>query len=264
MAIVIVIIGYNDKDSIDNIDNDNDKNVIRHKCLFVWSQRECTAVRSSVVKDRRSWFSTLAIAITTSISTSTATATTTSNESTTSISISIATATATATSLNNNLVSKIKSDCNHDGDRGGNDNDNNNNKDDDHDDDHSHDDSIVFEKQLSKIWKAFPLWSADNTLLIDDSFALEMSFCNGGQRHLSTSLARTISACSTGTTARSTIFDEDEANGVILSDEENEERQAEFFRKLVHFWSHEPYASLLIVDCRSRRNSNSNSKNEFK
>jgi len=33
----------------------------------------------------------------------------------------------------------------------------------------SFDDNVVFEKHLSKIWEAYPLWSANNTLLIDDS-----------------------------------------------------------------------------------------------
>jgi hypothetical protein len=31
------------------------------------------------------------------------------------------------------------------------------------------DNDVIFEKLLDKAWKAFPLWNADNTLLIDDS-----------------------------------------------------------------------------------------------
>jgi hypothetical protein len=34
---------------------------------------------------------------------------------------------------------------------------------------HDHPNSVIFEKHLPKVWERFPLWNADNTLLMDDS-----------------------------------------------------------------------------------------------
>ncbi|VEU34996.1 unnamed protein product [Pseudo-nitzschia multistriata] len=146
--------GENSSSSNNNNNNGED---IRNKFLFVWSQNQCTAVRSASGEKR-----------------------------------------------NDDLSNKA-------GNR--------------NDDDARHDDSVVYEKHLPKIWKSFPLWSASNTLLMDDSpekcplavsNAVHPPPLHGRKRGSASSL---------------------------LSDEENAETQAEFFRKLVRFWNDQSHTS---------------------
>ena len=112
--------------------------------------------------------------------------------------------------------------------------DNNNNKDYDPS-------SIIYEKHLSKVFKAFPLWSTNNTLLVDDSpekCPVAISNCihpppiHGGQHNNKASHSN------------------ERNNGLLhttpvhlLSDEGNEQRQAQFFQKLVNFWNNQPHAT---------------------
>ena len=113
------------------------------------------------------------------------------------------------------------------------------------DDDNSYDDdAIVFEKHLPKIWKAFPLWSANNTLLIDDSpekcplgiaNAVHPPPLHGKRPPL-------------GWLESDQYMNHNNNNksngGFDLTDEENENQQGIFFRKLVGFWTEQPHSSL--------------------
>jgi hypothetical protein len=97
-------------------------------------------------------------------------------------------------------------------------------------------DEIVFQKRLDQVWKAFPLWSADNTLLIDDTrdkcvFAIDNAI------HPPSIHGQTLES-----------FQSKVAHGVSqnqldtrMSDEENQLRQMEFFQSLVGFWTRQPY-----------------------
>ena len=101
--------------------------------------------------------------------------------------------------------------------------------------------SIIYEKHLSKVFKAFPLWSTNNTLLVDDSpekCPVAISNCihpppiHGGQHNNKASHSN------------------ERNNGLLhttpvhlLSDEGNEQRQAQFFQKLVNYWNNQPHTT---------------------
>ena len=106
-------------------------------------------------------------------------------------------------------------------------------------DDDEDEDGFIYEKRLDKVWKAFPLWSADNTLLVDDSpekcgFAVASAIHPPpihGQRNES------IHSSSSATPDDGTS----DNLSLTMSDEDNEKRQLEFFQQLVSFWSRQPY-----------------------
>ena len=110
-------------------------------------------------------------------------------------------------------------------------------------DDEEDEDGIIYEKRLDKVWKAFPLWSADNTLLVDDSpekcgFAVASAIhppAIHGQRNQS------IQSSSSSATPADGPSDN---LSLAMSDEDNEKLQLEFFEQLVSFWSRQPYLQM--------------------
>ena len=192
-----------DSKKINNSNNNNNNNNIQNKFLFVWCQNECT--KKVIAKDPNN---------------STRKKSTRDDNKNSSDDDD--------DDKNNNEV-----DC--DGAAGDCDNNNNNNN---KDYDPS---SIIYEKHLSKVFKAFPLWSTNNTLLVDDSpekCPVAISNCihpppiHGGQHNNKASHSN------------------ERNNGLLhttpvhlLSDEGNEQRQAQFFQKLVNFWNNQPHAT---------------------
>jgi hypothetical protein len=125
---------------------------------------------------------------------------------------------------------------------------------DDHEqhEEHSHpstrtEDNTVYEKNLRKVWDAYPLWSANNTLLVDDSpdkcpFAVANAIhpprLHGRTKDCQSLQTVTASTTTTTTTTR--------PNGA-MSDEDNERMQAAFFEQLVQFWSRQPYKERVFI-----------------
>ena len=84
---------------------------------------------------------------------------------------------------------------------------------------------VLFEKHLPKIWKAFPIWNADNTLLIDDSpdkcpIAVDNAV-HPPPLH--------------GQLKPPSSYDQDQTKS-WTSDFQNEQYQYEFFQGLIHHW----------------------------
>jgi hypothetical protein len=111
-------------------------------------------------------------------------------------------------------------------------------EDDDDDDERSFDDSVVFEKHLPKIWEAYPLWSANNTLLVDDS-PEKCPLAVANAIHPPPLHGRSPPAQSFGDGQQRPATPLNES--MVLSDQENEDRQARFFRDLVSFWTQRPH-----------------------
>ncbi|KAG7342812.1 NLI interacting factor-like phosphatase [Nitzschia inconspicua] len=97
------------------------------------------------------------------------------------------------------------------------------------DDDDEDNDDTVYEKRLDKVWKAFPLWSADNTLLMDDS-----------PEKCTSSTSNAIHPPAIHGRTKDSI-DGTENQNILLCDEENERLQLEFFQKLTTFWTQQPH-----------------------
>jgi hypothetical protein len=99
------------------------------------------------------------------------------------------------------------------------------------------DDETLFKKGLDKVWKDFPLWSADNTLLIDDTRE-KCVFAIGNAIHPPSIHGQTQESLHSNA-----------VNGVsqnqfcttTVSDEENQRQQMEFFQRLGEFWTRQPY-----------------------
>ena len=158
-----------------NYNNADEMNFIRNKFLFVWSQRQCYAVRPSSGGKRSNTNGT-------------------------------ANANATATACN-----------------------------------FSYGDKVVYEKHLSKIWKTFPLWSADNTLLMDDS-PEKIPFAISNAVHPPPLNGRKRQGQESSMPKDEQQQHLDESSPLML-DEENEDKQGVFFRKLVGFWNDNSHPS---------------------
>ena len=96
-------------------------------------------------------------------------------------------------------------------------------KDDQEDDEHSFDETVVFEKHLPKIWESYPLWSANNTLLMDDS-----------PEKCPIAVANAIHP----PPLHGRNWNSDSKNG---GDQGNQKLQTLFFEKLVSFWADSPH-----------------------
>uniref|UniRef100_A0A7S0TBU3 Mitochondrial import inner membrane translocase subunit TIM50 n=1 Tax=Pseudo-nitzschia delicatissima TaxID=44447 RepID=A0A7S0TBU3_9STRA len=158
-------------------ENNIDSKGIRNRLLFVWSQSQCTAVRSSEREDG------------------------------TSIPESY-------TPTNEPQGGRSTLDP----------------KEDQDDDEHSFDETVVFEKHLPKIWESYPLWSANNTLLIDDS-----------PEKCPIAVANAIHP----PPLHGRNWNSDSKNG---EDQDNQKRQTLFFEKVVSFWVDSPHREQLCKD----------------
>jgi len=105
----------------------------------------------------------------------------------------------------------------------------------------SYGDKVVYEKHLSKIWKTFPLWSADNTLLMDDS-PEKIPFAISNAVHPPPLNGRKRQGQESSTSKEEQQQHLDESPPLLL-DEENEDKQGVFFRKLVGFWNDNSHSS---------------------
>ena len=110
------------------------------------------------------------------------------------------------------------------------------------DDEHSYDDSIVFEKHLPKIWEAYPLWSANNTLLVDDS-PEKCPLAMANAIHPPPLHGRRRPPPSSSGHLATPQNDDPAAFALPLADQDNEDQQACFFRKLVSFWTDRPFVA---------------------
>jgi hypothetical protein len=185
--------------------NKNGNNNIQSKFLFVWCQTECT--KKVIAKNRNLNHSTRKKSSTRDDNNNN-----NSNDDD-----------------DDNKNNKNNVDGDGDGDAGDADDCDNNNYD---------DSTIIYEKHLSKVFKAFPLWSTNNTLLVDDSpekCPVAISNCihpppiHGG--------ASRSNKTNNGLLHTTPVH--------VLSDEENEQRQTQFFQKLVKFWNNQPYSTTL-------------------
>jgi len=189
----------------DKGDSSKKQNGIRSRLLFVWSQSHCTAVRSpnSCRKDSRA-----ANRVGTKINNAT-------------ISSDPETAEFPLSDDNNsktNDTRKIEINA------------------DKADDELSFNDDVVYEKHLSKIWEAYPLWSANNTLLMDDS-PEKCPLATANSIHPSPLHGRDPE---TGNCSK-------DGDLPVLTDQDNEGRQVKFFRELVNFWTNRSYVSQTSV-----------------
>jgi len=84
-------------------------------------------------------------------------------------------------------------------------------------------DSQIYEKDLSKIWKEFPLWNSSNTILMDDS---------------PEKCARWRENAVHPPPLNGQIVDN--TMDTLISDEENVQKQDKFFKQLIHHWRLHP------------------------
>ena len=97
-----------------------------------------------------------------------------------------------------------------------------------------HDHEVVFEKHLPKIWKAFPLWNANNTLLIDDSpDKCPYALANAIHPPPINGQCRPANSCT------------EQQERHWRPDAFNEDFQYDFFQKLIHHWHTHPYEERL-------------------
>ena len=83
----------------------------------------------------------------------------------------------------------------------------------------SHEDTIAI-KPLSKVWAAFPIWNASNTLLLDDSPEKCVEYRKNA--------LHPTKICGTNTDMGGVYFD---------NDEENQKMQRDFFELLASNWA---------------------------
>lgn len=176
-------------------ENSIDTKGIRSRLLFVWSQSQCTAVRSSGRQDG----------------------------------ITRIPESDTPTDIPTNVPPQ-----------GGK---NTLPKQDRDDDEHSFDETVVFEKHLPKIWESYPLWSANNTLLMDDS-----------PEKCPMAVANAIHP----PPLHGRIWNGDSKNG---EDQDNQKRQTLFFEKLVSFWADSPHREQPFKDDVAEQESRGTLKN---
>ena len=81
-------------------------------------------------------------------------------------------------------------------------------------------DNHIYEKDLSKIWKEYPLWNSSNTILMDDS----PEKCARWRENV------VHPPPLNGQILEKTM------NTPLISDEENVQKQAQFFNQLIHHW----------------------------
>jgi hypothetical protein len=114
-----------------------------------------------------------------------------------------------------------------------------------------HHNDVVFEKHLPKIWKAFPLWNADNTLLVDDSpdkcpyavaNAIHPPPIHGQWRPPSS-------------------FDEQQEQ-LWRPDSQNERYQYDFFQQFIDHWHLHSHERRILVNNNSNNNDTSSQEHE--
>lgn len=98
-----------------------------------------------------------------------------------------------------------------------------------------HHDTTIFEKDLAQVWNQFPLWNANNTILMDDSPDKCLSWKHNAI-HPAPLNGRRIPGVVT------TITDRNGGNTCqpFLSDDENDQLQRTFFHKLIAHWTESP------------------------
>eukprot|EP00934_Nitzschia_sp_Nitz4_P001700 Nitzschia sp. Nitz4//scaffold17_size182527//4357//5316//NITZ4_001825-RA/size182527-processed-gene-0.113-mRNA-1//-1//CDS//3329539253//1700//frame0 len=99
---------------------------------------------------------------------------------------------------------------------------------------------VIFEKRLDDFWRAFPLWNANNTILIDDS-PEKCPFASGNAVHPPEIHGQ----------RRPPVGNQphqDTAGVHWVPDEENQELQREFFLQYNEFWSREPFQEFLLEE----------------
>jgi hypothetical protein len=90
---------------------------------------------------------------------------------------------------------------------------------------------VVFQKFLSKVWRAFPLWNSSNTLLMDDSPA-KCPYAVGNAIHPPPIHGQMCSPPKTETETPARVWQ---------SDMRNQQFQAVFYQRLVGHWATSPY-----------------------
>jgi hypothetical protein len=113
----------------------------------------------------------------------------------------------------------------------------------------SHDDLIAI-KSLSKVWSAYPLWDATNTILLDDSPEKCPRLLRGNALH-PLPISGTVTACvdeirsdqvETGAVNGGVRVADDDPNSdvgsypLVDNDETNQKMQLNFFRLLASYW----------------------------
>ena len=98
---------------------------------------------------------------------------------------------------------------------------------------------IIFEKHLPKIWKAFPLWNANNTLLIDDS-PDKCPYAVGNAIH---------PPPLHGQSEPPRLWLPEGGKQILWRpDCHNEAKQYTFFQQLIHHWHMHPYEQPIICE----------------
>jgi hypothetical protein len=113
---------------------------------------------------------------------------------------------------------------------------------------HEQRDNVTYEKNLRKVWDVFPLWSANNTLLVDDTpdkcpFAVANAV-HPPRLHGRDSTCKSISNAQ---------HQDGSTSQLLLSDEDNVQMQSIFFERLVQFWKEQPYKEKILISRRQPR-----------
>jgi RNA polymerase II subunit A small phosphatase-like protein len=126
--------------------------------------------------------------------------------------------------------------------------------------------TIVFEKNLEKVWKQYPLWNVQSTLLIDDC----PSKCRrwrGNALHPPALLGLRQEFVqeynSTNATIGCTSIRNDEPLSALLSDHENAAQQRRFFEGLVAHWRRESVTTLVNNDSHNSSTSSTATERPF-
>ena len=106
--------------------------------------------------------------------------------------------------------------------------------------------NVTYEKNLRKVWDAYPLWSANNTLLIDDT-PDKCPFAVANAVHPPRLHGRHSNCESLLLTDTQQKQQDGSTSQQLLSDEDNVQIQSIFFEKLVQFWKQQPYKEKILI-----------------
>ena len=131
----------------------------------------------------------------------------------------------------------------------------------------SYDDNTIYQKNIHKIFQNFPLWSNNNTLLMDDS-AEKCPFFVANAIHPPPLHGRNPPPVDPHQSSRKTPSWSSSSSSIgVPADQENEDQQAVFFRELVSFWTKNVYveevsATVTTKLCQEENKKEDNSKVE--
>ena len=107
--------------------------------------------------------------------------------------------------------------------------------------DESEGETVVYQKLLHKVWNAFPLWNANNTLLMDDS-PEKCPYAVANGVHPPSMHGQIEEPQPQSSTIRS------KSDRPWLSDDKNQQLQSQFFAELIQHWKSHSYENKIKPD----------------